>query len=82
MSPDAKRPDFSDVRSGASSSAPSAAGRTPRTYTVTDGDSLSKIAKRVYGNANKWRVIYEANREVIRNPDLVYPGQVLSLPDA
>ena len=82
MSPDSKRPDFSDVRSGSSSTAPSSAGRTARTYTVTDGDSLSKIAKRVDVNANKGRVIDEANREVIKNPDLVYPGQVLSLPDA
>jgi nucleoid-associated protein YgaU len=83
MPPDAHRPDFSDVQSGSSSTAPSsAAGSAARTYTVADGDSLSKIAKRVYGSTSKWRVIYEANREVIRNPDLVYPGQVLRLPDA
>lgn len=81
MSPDAKRPNFSEVQSGSSSTAPTPAGRTPRTYTVVTGDNLSKIAKRVYGNPNKWRVIYEANREVIKNPDLIRPGQVLSLPD-
>ena len=82
MSPDAKRPNFSDVQSGSSSTAPTPAGLTPRTYTVVTGDNLSKIAKRVYGNANKWRVIYEANRDVIKNPDLIRPGQVLSLPEA
>ena len=83
MPPDAKRPDFSDVRSDSSSTAPSSpAGRVARTYTVVDGDNLSKIAKKVYGNPNKWRVIYEANREVIKNSDLVYPGQVFTLPDA
>jgi nucleoid-associated protein YgaU len=67
--------DFSDVRSGDSSTAP----RT-RTYTVVAGDSLSKIAKREYGDASKWHRIYEANRDQIKNPDLIHPGQVLNLP--
>ena len=79
-----KKPDFSDVRSGSSSTA---SGSTPasgsrRTYTVVAGDSLSKIAKRTYGDANRWRVIYELNKDIIKNPDLIYPGQVLTLPDA
>jgi nucleoid-associated protein YgaU len=74
-------PDFSDVSSGSSSTAPSEkiGGRT---YTVVKGDSLSKIAKRVYGDAGKWRVIYEANRDIIKNPDLIHPDQVLKLPEA
>ena len=46
------------------------------------GDSLSKIAKRTYGNANRWRAIYELNKDIIKNPDLIHPGQVLTLPDA
>jgi len=49
-------------------------------YTVQRGDSLSKIAKRYYGNAMKYPVIFEANREVIKDPDLIYPGQVLRIP--
>lgn len=49
-------------------------------YTVERGDSLSKIAKRYYGNAMKYPVIFEANREVIKDPDLIYPGQVLRIP--
>ena len=49
-------------------------------YTVVRGDSLSKIAKRYYGNAMKYPVIFEANREVIKDPDLIYPGQVLRIP--
>lgn len=74
--------DFSDVRSGSSSTAP--ASRSPeaprRTYTVVAGDSLSKIAKREYGDASKWPKIYDANRDQIKNPDLIHPGQVLNLP--
>jgi nucleoid-associated protein YgaU len=51
-----------------------------RTYVVVKGDSLSRIAKREYGDAQEWRRIYEANRDVIDNPDLIYPGQTLRLP--
>jgi nucleoid-associated protein YgaU len=80
MAPDNKNPDFSDVTGGSSSTAP--AGRTDRerTITVQAGDSLSKIAKRELGDANKWQAIYEANRDKIKNPDLIHPGQVLTLP--
>jgi len=74
--PAAPRADFSDVQS-ASSSAPV---EQQRTYTVVSGDSLSKIAKREYGDAAKWRGIWEANRDSIKNPDLIHPGQVLNLP--
>ena len=71
--------DFSDVSSGSSSTASS--GRA-QTYTVKSGDSLSKIAKSVYGDANKWHQIYEANRDKIKNPDLIHPGQEFTIPDA
>lgn len=49
-------------------------------YTIKKGDTLSKIAKTYYGNAMKYPVIFEANREVIKNPDLIYPGQVIRIP--
>ena len=49
-------------------------------YEVKPGDSLSKIAKKYYGNAMKYPVIFEANKEVIKNPDLIYPGQKLRIP--
>jgi nucleoid-associated protein YgaU len=81
---DKAKADFSDVRSGSSSTAPpsqgSSAGLNQRTYTVVAGDSLSKIAKREYGDASKWPRIFEANRDKIQNPDLIHPGQVLNLP--
>ena len=74
--------DFSDVEGGSSSTAPAPSSAGGRTYTVQKGDSLSKIAKREYGDAQQWRRIFEANRNLIENPDLIYPGQVLHLPSA
>ena len=51
------------------------------TYTVVSGDSLSKIAKKHYGDAAKWHQIYEANKATIgSNPDHIEVGQVLTLP--
>ena len=44
-------------------------------------DTLSRIAKQFYGDANKWRKIFQANGDVIKNPDLIHPGQVLKIPD-
>jgi len=76
---DRPKADFSDVESGSSSTAASPAERS---YTVQNGDSLSKIAKREYGDAQQWRRIYEANRDLIQNPDLIYPGQVFRIPEA
>jgi len=72
-------PNYDDVRGG-SSTAPAPSTSATRTYTVVAGDSLSKIAKRELGDANKWTAIYEANRDSIKNPDLIHPGQVLHLP--
>ena len=49
-------------------------------YVIQKGDSLSAIAKRYYGNAKDYPRIFEANREVIKNPDLIYPGQKIRIP--
>ena len=73
-----KKPDFSDVTGGASSTA--ATPKPDRTYEVVAGDSLSKIAKREYSDANEWKRIYEANRDLIKDPDRIYPGQKLKIP--
>ncbi|MGQ0650327.1 MAG: LysM peptidoglycan-binding domain-containing protein [Gemmatimonadaceae bacterium] len=83
--PNEPMPDFSDVKSGSSSEAMSKEeARRPQaevaSYTVKAGDSLSKIAKQHYGDASKWRAIYDANRDLIKNPDLIHPGWVLTLP--
>lgn len=50
-------------------------------YEVRRGDSLSKIAKRYYGNALKYPVIFKANQPMLKNPNLIYPGQVLRIPN-
>ncbi len=49
-------------------------------HTVVSGDSLSKIAKNYYGDAMKYPVIFEANKPMLKSPDLIYPGQVLRIP--
>lgn len=50
-------------------------------YTVKKDDYLKKIAKEVYGDVSKWESIYEANKDNIKNPNLIYEGQVFILPD-
>jgi LysM repeat protein len=72
--------DDSGIVSGGSSQLTSRDERTLQSYTVEKGDSLSKIAQKVYGKASLWRKIYEANQDNIKDPDLIYPGQVLRLP--
>ncbi len=53
----------------------------PRIYTVQPGDTLSGIAERELGDANRWPEIFERNRDVISDPDQIFPGQALVLPD-
>lgn len=50
-------------------------------YTVVKGDTLSKIAKEFYGDAMKYPAIFEANKPMLTHPDLIYPGQVLRIPE-
>ena len=49
-------------------------------HTVVSGDNLSKIAKAHYGDANKYSVIFEANKPMLSHPDKIYPGQMLRIP--
>jgi nucleoid-associated protein YgaU len=84
-SSDDAMPDFSDVTGGASTTATDAAGKPVEaavyeTYEVVSGDSLSKIAKKKYGHANEWKRIYEANKDLIKNPDLIQIGWKLKIP--
>ena len=51
-----------------------------RYYTVVKGDTLSKVAKQHYGDANKYPQIFEANKPMLKHPDKIYPGQVLRIP--
>ena len=52
-----------------------------RYHTVVSGDWLSKIAKTYYGDATKFDVIFEANKPMLKDPDEIYPGQVLRIPN-
>ena len=72
--------DFGNVNSGVDSSAPVVDQPAAKTYTVVSGDSLSKIAKHIYGDANRWHDIFNANRDLLDNPDRIQPGQILKLP--
>jgi nucleoid-associated protein YgaU len=49
-------------------------------YTVVSGDTLSKISKQMYGDANKYNAIFEANKPMLTSPDKIYPGQMLRIP--
>lgn len=51
-----------------------------RFYTVKKGDTLSAVAKEMYGNANQYNKIFEANKPMLSSPDKIYPGQVLRIP--
>ena len=51
-------------------------------YTVVSGDTLSKISKQFYGDANKYMKIFEANKPMLSHPDKIYPGQNLRIPPA
>jgi nucleoid-associated protein YgaU len=80
------RPDFSDVQAKVTSTeqivggAGGGGGSGEQTYTIEKGDTLSAISKRFYGKAKFWSKIFEANRDVIDNPDKIFPGQTIKLP--
>ena len=57
-------------------------GPEAKFYTVKSGDTLSKISKDAYGDANQYQKIFEANRPMLKSPDKIYPGQVLRIPPA
>jgi uncharacterized protein YidB (DUF937 family) len=59
---------------------PASAATSVRTYTVASGDSLSKIAKQFYNDGNQWQRIFDANRDILSNPDRISPGQHLRIP--
>lgn len=80
-SPTPERADFSDVQGGASSTEETAR-IDEKMYTIEKGDTLWKIAQRFLGDGAKWKLIHAANADVIRNPDLIHPGQVIRIPNA
>jgi nucleoid-associated protein YgaU len=59
---------------------PKPGAQTQRDYTIQSGDSLSKIAKQFYGDAKDWDKIYQANKDKIKDPNMIYPGQKIIIP--
>lgn len=72
-----EKADFSGVTSSVDTTAEKVGGGT---YTVQKGDTLSKIAKNELGDANAWQKIFELNKDVLKDPDRIFPDQVLKLP--
>ena len=70
-----KKPVVQQKKKRETSSAPKV-----KTYTVKSGDCLWNIAKKYYGNGAQYTKIYNANKGKIKNPNLIYPGQVLTIP--
>lgn len=77
---EAKLAGSTSASSSSSSAAPASSQSSGGTYTVKKGDSLSKIARQVLGDGNRWREIYNLNRDKLNDPNLIYPGQSLKLP--
>lgn len=78
--PDWKNEIVADIKVTGGPAAPAAAATAGKSYTVKPGDTLSKIAKQHLGDANAYMKIFEANRDKLSNPDLIKPGQVLTIP--
>lgn len=73
MTADDDMPDFSNVQSGSSSTA-------DKIHVVVSGDTLSKIAKHEYGDASAWHKIFDANKDILKDPNKIFPGQKLKIP--
>ena len=78
--PDWKTEIVADIK--ATGGAGAAAGGAGQTYTVKSGDTLSKIAKEHLGDANAYMDIFNANKDQLKDPDKIKPGQVLKIPQA
>jgi nucleoid-associated protein YgaU len=77
-------PTYSDLNAQitvvAGGGAATGAGAGGGSYTVQKGDTLSKISKQYYGDPNQYNRIFEANRDQLKDPDKIFPGQVLKIP--
>lgn len=76
----AKKPVSSDSRPAQQPAPAKAPERKQEIYTVQAGDSLSKIANKYFGDMKQWPRIFDANRNVLSDPDKIQPGQKLVIP--
>jgi LysM repeat protein len=65
----------------AAAASPQGVTQTGRVYSVQAGDTLSKIAQQFYGNSSQYLKIFNANRDKLSDPDMIYPGQQLTIPE-
>ena len=83
MAENKREPDFSNVQSGGSSAAPSPLRHNLRPAHIgRERRHALEDRQKYYGDANKWRKIYEANTDSIKNPDVMHPGRVFKIPEA
>jgi len=75
-----RKPASAPAASAAAPAAESGAAEETRFYVIQKGDTLSGIAKKYYGNAMEYPQLFEANREVIEDPNKIYPGQKIRIP--
>ena len=78
--PDWRNDIVADIKVVGGPASGATAAKAGRTYTVKSGDTLSAIAKEQLGNANAYMKIFEANRDQLKDPDKIKPGQVLKIP--
>ncbi|HCW24057.1 MAG TPA: peptidoglycan-binding protein LysM [Lachnospiraceae bacterium] len=72
--------DTTDTTGTTDTTKPESTPAEGETYTVKSGDTLMKIAKKLLGNRNQWKKLYEANKKKIKDPNKIYPGQKLDIP--
>ena len=75
-----KKEERAEAQAEAKAEAKERAAAKSRVYVVKSGDSLSKIAKEVLGDASRWPEIFEANKDKIKDPNMIHPGQELRIP--
>jgi nucleoid-associated protein YgaU len=78
--PDWRNDIVADIQATGGGASPTAGA--PQTYTVKPGDTLSKIAKQQLGDANAYMDIFNANKDQLKDPDKIQPGQVLKMPQS
>ena len=78
--PDWRNDIVADIKATGAPAQAQASSSQERTYTVKSGDTLSKIAKEMLGDANAYMDIFNANRDQLKDPDKIQPGQLLKIP--
>ncbi len=80
VTPAPEAPAATSGQAATGSAAPAAGEPNVEYYEIVSGDTLGKIAQKFYGKAGEYKRIFEANKEVIQDPNLIYPGQKIRIP--